>query len=66
MRSPYPTSAPKELSVAALDTVPFQGPQDGKELEDPVSSHPIRILQEVHAILTRVKKEEERERDYSL
>ena len=66
MQRPYPNSAPKELSVAALDTVPFQGPQDRTELEDPVSSPPIRSLQEVHAILTRVKKEEERERDYSL
>lgn len=66
MGSPYPTSAPKELSAAALDTVPPQGPQDGKDLEDPVTSHPIRILQEVHAILAREKKEEERERDYSL
>ena len=31
-----------------------------------MSSHPIRILQEVHAILPREEKEEERERDYSL
>lgn len=42
--------------MAVLDTIPLQGPQEGKELEDPVSSHPIRILQEVHAILTREKK----------
>ena len=53
---PYPTSAPKELSMAVLDTVPLQGPQEGKELEDPVSSHPVRILEEVRASLTREKR----------